>query len=218
MFVLNDKGEHVLKKTSEIENTDEFSNRKKAESNKTDNKSMPDLWSHDSNDEMKFQENSSESSDLVSSIMKDSELWNDISDNKTDSQLPDTLVSKQFHQNELTNEFPSKIWNQSQESESCQNLVNGNHSNSDIFSMIMSPLGNEVSSPSAEMKDLRLSSPVDNQKVQQEAIDNFIPISNPNAVRIDTQSNFNNSNINLSTLQSINEDSLKELLNSISDK
>lgn len=136
VFVLNDKGEHVLKRKSEIcETRDESAGSK--------DKSMPDLWDDNLSSNNLFNEN-----------------WNQ----------PASDVHKS---------------------------VNDNNSNSDhdLFSMI-----NEISSPSAEMKDLRLSSPV--SEVQSEA----------------TNGSFDNSCISLSALQNINEDSLKELLNSISEK
>lgn len=217
VFVLNDKGEHVLKKKSEIENSVEFNEKNEGDSNK--NESMTNTSDQNSMNELKCKENSSDSNDLLSTIMKDSTAWNQMSD-KNNSQLSEAIISKQFSEKELRNEFSNSIWERSRNNDlSCQKLFNENHSTNehDIFSMIMSPMGNEVSSPSAEMKDLRLSSPVNNQ----EGVNNFFPKSNTNAVQMNlnnSQNDFNDGSISFSALQNINEDSLKELLNSISDK
>ncbi|XP_015433369.1 PREDICTED: zinc finger protein 354B-like [Dufourea novaeangliae] len=87
----------------------------------------------------------------------------------------------------------------------------------DFFSMIISPLENGISSPTAEMEHLRLSSPA--QKDVLKPYNNFgnttheIDINNTNI-----EQSFNSEENVTNTLQTINEESLKQLLYGINEK
>lgn len=79
-----------------------------------------------------------------------------------------------------------------------------------FFSMTMSPLDNDLSSPSTQMEHLRLSSPVD-----QELADNLLPnLSGLDIVSPDSNGSYQSN----SSLRTINEESLRELLYGISGK
>ncbi|XP_001603990.3 oocyte zinc finger protein XlCOF8.4 [Nasonia vitripennis] len=230
VLVLNENGHHVLKRKRDVENennqetsTDKIDLNK--ENSNESNDFLGNIWNQETNDDMDYREGNAKADEIVSSVLKDTNLWNECPSTNNDSPLPDNSVSKQFIEKELTNEFASELWNQTPTNETSYEKTNGNdqsNSTADFFSMVMSPLENELSSPSAEMKHLRLSSPVNNQENTSEAVDCFPPMnSNINPVQVDHNSiedNFSETNGNLSTLQTINEDSLKELLNSIVDK
>ncbi|XP_029660980.1 zinc finger protein 568-like [Formica exsecta] len=86
-------------------------------------------------------------------------------------------------------------------------------STNDFFSMVMSPLENSISSPTFEMEHLRVSSP----KRKEDSIDsytNFPQVSDNvqmNTIDSDREQTFNRDKVT-DTLQTINEESLKELL------
>ncbi|XP_050460745.1 zinc finger protein 846-like [Cataglyphis hispanica] len=86
-------------------------------------------------------------------------------------------------------------------------------STNDFFSMVMSPLENSIPSPTFEMEHLRVSSP----KRKENSIDsytNFSQVSDNvqmNAVDSGRGQSFNRNKVT-DTLQTINEESLKELL------
>ncbi|XP_072747099.1 uncharacterized protein [Anoplolepis gracilipes] len=84
----------------------------------------------------------------------------------------------------------------------------------DFFSMVMSPLENSISSPTFEMEHLRVSSP----KHKEDSINNytnFPKVSESvqmNTVDSGIEQSFNRDKNVTDTLQTINEESLKELL------
>ncbi|XP_053984551.1 zinc finger protein ZFP2 [Hylaeus volcanicus] len=90
----------------------------------------------------------------------------------------------------------------------------------DFFSMMISPLENGVSSPTNEMEHLRVSSPTQKQDIMK-------PYSNFRNMTHDMEINVANTNVEQSfssednatnTLQTINEESLKQLLYGINEK
>ncbi|XP_076165480.1 uncharacterized protein LOC143145719 isoform X1 [Ptiloglossa arizonensis] len=90
----------------------------------------------------------------------------------------------------------------------------------DFFSLIISPLENGLSSPTAEMKHLRVSSPTQKKDVlkpysnfKSTTHDMEIGITNTNM-----EQSFSSENTVTNTLQTINEESLKQLLYGISEK
>lgn len=230
VLVLNANGHHVIKRKRDVEHeNNEETNTSNIEQNKENSNGSNDflrnIWNQETSNDMDYRDSNAKADEIVSSVLKDTNLWNESPTASIDSPLPGNSASKQFIEKELTNEFASELWNPTPTNDTSYDKTNGNdqsNNQADFFSMVMSPLENELSSPSAEMKHLRLSSPVNNQENTSEAIDCFPPTnSNINPVQVDNNSveeNFSESNGNLSTLQTINEDSLKELLNSIADK
>ena len=90
----------------------------------------------------------------------------------------------------------------------------------DFFSLIMSPMENGLSSPTAEMEHLRVSSPT-------EKGDTLKPYSNFQSTTRNMEMNITNTSIDgnfsseenvANTLQTINEESLKELLYGMDEK
>lgn len=87
-------------------------------------------------------------------------------------------------------------------------------STNNFFSMVMSPLENNILSPTFEMEHLRVSSP----KHKEDSIDsytNFSQVSDNvqmNIVESGIEESFNRDKDVTDTLQTINEESLKELL------
>jgi len=86
-------------------------------------------------------------------------------------------------------------------------------STNDFFSMVMSPLETSISSPTFEMEHLRVSSP----KHKEDLIDsytNFPQVSDNVQINLEPgiQQNFNHNKDVTDSLQTINEESLKELL------
>lgn len=224
VFVLNDDGQHVIKRASEVEEANERNLSECAidedEEDTNDSEDfMQSLWSQETDDEMVYKETNPKINKIVSNATQSTNLWKEIANNKDDSQLSDDSISKQFVEREVNNEFTSSLWNETSD----RKTSNENQKNEvrDFFSMVLSPLGNGMPSPSTEMEHLRLSSPVNNNENSSEATDCFPLINNNvNAVEVDDNNageTFTD-NANLSTLQTINEDSLKELLNSITDK
>lgn len=121
---------------------------------------------------------------------------------KTD--IPDNSIFKEPH------EASKKLYSKSEKP--LQEDTN------DFFSMIISPLENGLSSPTVEMEHLRLSSPAqkeDSLKVYSSfgGTTHKININNTNI-----EQNFNSEDNVANTLQTINEESLKQLLYGINEK
>ncbi|XP_076638553.1 uncharacterized protein LOC143350348 [Colletes latitarsis] len=91
----------------------------------------------------------------------------------------------------------------------------------DFFSMIISPLETGLSSPTAEMEHLRVSSPTQRRDVLK-PYNNFRSITHDMEINIantNMEQSFNNDdNTHPNTLQTINEESLKQLLYGINEK
>lgn len=223
VFVLNDEGQHVLKRASEVEGESERNINKSLieedEEDTTDSVDfMESLWKHETDDEMPCTETDSSTKKIVSDTTKNPNLWNEISNNEDDSHHSGNSISKHLIEREINDEFTSSLWNE----KSTEKASDENKKNSvrDFFSMVLSPLENEIPSPSTEMQHLSLSSPVNNHENSSEANDCFPLINNNvNAVQVDDNivEESCRDNTNISTLQTINEDSLKELLNSITE-
>lgn len=87
-------------------------------------------------------------------------------------------------------------------------------STDDFFSMVMSPLENRISSPTFKMEQLRVSSP----KHKEDSIDSFTSFPQisdnvqMNTIDSGIEQSFNHNKDVTNTLQTINEESLKELL------
>ncbi|XP_025268780.1 zinc finger protein 35 isoform X2 [Camponotus floridanus] len=87
-------------------------------------------------------------------------------------------------------------------------------STNDFFSMVMSPMENRISSPTFKMGQLRVSSP----KHKDDSIDSYTTFPQVsdnvqiNAVDSGIEQSFNHNKDDTDTLQTINEESLKELL------
>lgn len=114
-----------------------------------------------------------------------------------------------------TNNPNSKL---EESAESMENVQSNNEkvnikNTNDFFSMVMSPLENSISSPTFEMEHLRVSSP----KQKENSIDsypNFPEVSDNvqiNMVEPDMEQSFSCKDV-ADSLQTINEESLKELL------
>ncbi|CAK9822922.1 Zinc finger protein 567 [Anthophora retusa] len=90
----------------------------------------------------------------------------------------------------------------------------------DFFSMVMSPFENGLSSPTAEMQHLRVSSPTQKEEILK-SYDTYRNGSHDiemNVIHTNVEQNFSNADNNANNLQTINEESLKQLLYSINDK
>ncbi|KOC59695.1 Zinc finger protein 567 [Habropoda laboriosa] len=90
----------------------------------------------------------------------------------------------------------------------------------DFFSMVMSPFENGLSSPTVEMQHLRVSSPTQKEDILK-SYDTFRNGSHDiemNVIHTNIEQNFNSVDNNTNNLQTINEESLKQLLYSINDK
>lgn len=224
VLVMNDEGQHVLKRQSEIENNQ---NRNTNISDSTSVESsescdfIKNIWNEQISNEMEYKETNSKINETISTALESSELWNSASKNQN-SLLSSDGISKQF--SPVNSEFSNDLWDSAMTNQATyQKVPNKSQSDNatDFFSLVASPLENGISSPSSEMEHLRLSSPVNNHENSTEAIDGFVPMNgNNNVVQVTNVANepFNENNDNFSTLQNINEDSLKELLYSIVDK
>ena len=87
----------------------------------------------------------------------------------------------------------------------------------DFFSLVMSPLESDLSSPSTEMQHLRLSSPTNEETIRQnESIESSETVSNNVSLQRDCNNAigqiFNDNSSTNSPLQTINEESFKQLL------
>ncbi|XP_029042163.2 zinc finger protein 184 isoform X2 [Osmia bicornis bicornis] len=89
-----------------------------------------------------------------------------------------------------------------------------------FFSMVMPPLENGLSSPTTEMEHLRVSSPIQKQDIFK-SYDNFRCTTHEiemNLINTNLEQNFGNTGNDTNNLQTINEESLKQLLYSINEK
>ncbi|XP_017891761.1 zinc finger protein 12-like [Ceratina calcarata] len=101
--------------------------------------------------------------------------------------------------------------------ETSKTINSGNEENADFFSMVISPLENGLSSPTAEMEHLRVSSPT--QKDIMRPYDTFrSTVHNMDIINTNMEQTFAGVNNNTNNLQTINEESLKQLLYSINEK
>lgn len=178
--------------------------------------------------------------DITFGIVKDNNnLWNETTNVNSNAQILEDSISKHFacNKNIINDEFANDLWNNDATTNNEVNFTKSpivkNQTSNDFFSVILS---NGISSPSSEMEHLRLSSPENNQeitksnhvnvnehfsKIQSNEINNVTSnheLNNRNNDGNFDENNSNGSSNNLSSLQSINEDSLKELLNCIVDK
>lgn len=88
----------------------------------------------------------------------------------------------------------------------------------DFFSMVMSPLEN--GSPTAEMEHLRVSSPIQKGDISK-SFDTFKNTTHDmemNIFNTDMEQSYSDADNNANNLQTINEESLKQLLYSIDEK
>ncbi|KAJ8680590.1 hypothetical protein QAD02_016377 [Eretmocerus hayati] len=217
VLVLDDEGNHVLKRQIDIENSSKEDGSSSANCTNIEPRTKNDdlietVWNqlgddnsdHDTNDLNPYRH-----------LGKNTDLWNQSSINKEDSQNSEDSISKHFNIRELNDEFCNSLWSQPLSNQSPSKHQSDNVN--DLFSMIMSP---GESSPSSEMRHLSLSSPVNNLN-NSENIDVLSPFNNNlNPVQVDCNNVGEISveeNVNLSTLRTINEDSLKDLLYSIGD-
>lgn len=90
----------------------------------------------------------------------------------------------------------------------------------DFFSMIILPLENGLSSPTVEMEHLRVSSPIQKEIISKpyDTFRNATYDMEMNIFNTDIEQNFSGVNNNANNLQTINEESLKQLLYSINEK
>ncbi|XP_006564285.2 zinc finger protein 484 [Apis mellifera] len=90
----------------------------------------------------------------------------------------------------------------------------------DFFSMIILPVENGLSSPTVEMEHLRVSSPIQKEIISKpyETFRNAAYDMEMNIFNTDIEQNFSGLNNNTNNLQTINEESLKQLLYSINEK
>lgn len=87
----------------------------------------------------------------------------------------------------------------------------------DFFSMVISPLENGLSSPTTQMEHLRVSSPTEKDVLRP--YDTFrSTIHNMDIINTSIEQSFVGVNNNTNNLQTINEESLKQLLYSINEK
>ncbi|XP_011502902.1 PREDICTED: myoneurin [Ceratosolen solmsi marchali] len=230
VLVLNDDGQHILKRKLDVDNTNEQNilniniNEQNKENSNESNEFIRNLWNDERFNKMEYK-NNSKVAEIISNNDNNSNLWDKTSKNKINPPIFDNKISKEFNIKE-TNDFTKRLWNQTSTNEVAFEKKTSeidSNTRSNFFSMVVSPIENEMSSPSTEMKHLRLSSPVNNhQENSCQTTDCFSSITNhTNAIRTsrnNAEENFNQNNVDMSTLQTINEDSLKELLNSITDK
>ncbi|XP_014212716.1 uncharacterized protein LOC106642451 [Copidosoma floridanum] len=200
----------------------------KSDSNDT-NDFIQRIWSQDSTAVMEYKNSEPKSVEVINieKDKKEKSVWKETTDCRNNASILEDSISKHFAVKEVNNEFTNNLWNDSSANEvNYEKLPNNDQLNNtnDFFSMVMSPLENGVSSPSTEMEHLRLSSPVNSQEnATSDVTDCFSTLENssPSAVQVDCndiQRNFSDNNSNLSTLQTINDDSLKELLYGIDNK
>ncbi|XP_012145178.2 uncharacterized protein LOC100878750 [Megachile rotundata] len=89
-----------------------------------------------------------------------------------------------------------------------------------FFSMVMSPLENGLSSPTTEMEHLRVSSPTQKQDMFK-SYDNYRCTTHEiemNLINPNMEQNFTNTENDTNNLQTINEESLKQLLYGINEQ
>ncbi|XP_043485432.1 zinc finger protein 613-like [Polistes fuscatus] len=103
-------------------------------------------------------------------------------------------------------------------------LLSNNRNNvqepTDFFSLVMSPLENDLSSPTSGMEHLRLSSPI-SKDVSQSLFSNFRHLSetiNENIIQAGVEETYTTDNNIRCSFETINEESLKQLLYSIGKK
>lgn len=144
----------------------------------------------------------------VSSERKEQSIeFRDASNNSDDSK------SKTWDINDLNNARLKESAESIERVQSDDEKINAKSTN-DFFSMVMSPLETSMSSPTFEMEHLRVSSP----KHKEDPIDsytNFPQVSDNvqmNLVEPGIRQNFSHNKDVTDSLQTINEESLKELL------
>lgn len=122
------------------------------------------------------------------------------------SNIPDNSIFKEPH------ETPKKIYS--------KNDKRLPEDTNDFFSMIISPLENGVSSPTTEMEHLRVSSPTQKQDIMKPYINfrNMTHDMEMNVANSSIEQNFSSEDNATNTLQTINEESLKQLLYGINEK
>ncbi|XP_058803381.1 zinc finger protein 184-like isoform X2 [Phymastichus coffea] len=210
ILVLGNDGQHVLKKKTEVGNesnqtstSEQTAKQTNQQANGESHAVMSNMWSEEQPHRMEFKEDSCSKSEDAT---ENANLWGE------------SFNTKNVNQHENSNELWSQI---AKRNASAEKPFDKNDSSNtrDFLSMI---LDNEMTTPSAEMEHLRLSSPVNSsENNSSETKDCFPPMnSSASAVQVDHHHRADEtfSSSNLSTLQTINEDSLKELLNSIADK
>ncbi|XP_012275475.1 zinc finger protein 267 [Orussus abietinus] len=117
---------------------------------------------------------------------------------------------------DVTNEIPMKKHEFPIKEHALYEKVKVNDTN-DFFTMVMSPLENELPSPSTEMEHLRLSSPVDREE-QLGRSDNYNNSSNNYQNYVDNIQEHFQGRSRIDSLQTINEESLNQLLYGIHKK
>ncbi|CAL7950022.1 unnamed protein product [Xylocopa violacea] len=90
----------------------------------------------------------------------------------------------------------------------------------DFFSMVMSPLENGLSSPTVEMEHLRVSSPIQKTDILKsyDTFKNTAHNIEMNIINTNIEQSFDSADNNVNNLQTINEESFKQLLYSINEK
>jgi len=143
----------------------------------------------------------------ISSEKKEQDIeFKDSSNTNKDSK------SKTWDTNDLNNARLEKSTELIEKVQSDNENINAKSTN-DFFSMVMSPLETSISSPTFEMEHLRVSSP----KHKEDLIDsyaNFPQVSDNVQINLEPgmEQNFNHNKDVTDSLQTINEESLKELL------
>ncbi|XP_047369395.1 zinc finger protein 300-like isoform X1 [Vespa velutina] len=145
-------------------------------------------------------------------------------ENEQEANFAKTKDTNKNSNEDIWNSDNSKNLNSKNSTNHSDKLLSDNRNNiqdtTDFFSLVMSPLENNLSSPTSEMEHLRLSSPV-SKNISQPLFSNFRHPSeniNENIIHTDVEETYNAVDSIRCSFETINEESLKQLLYSIDKK
>ena len=118
VFILNDEGQHVLKKKSEVEklctqNANETNMLQNSE-NISNHEFMQNVWNQETSNGA-YKDICPKTDEIVANIMKDTNLWN-IAD-KNNSQTSNDSILKHFNVKEINIEFSNGLWHETSPTE-----------------------------------------------------------------------------------------------------
>ncbi|XP_043685015.1 zinc finger protein 271-like isoform X4 [Vespula pensylvanica] len=145
-------------------------------------------------------------------------------ENEEEANFAKTKETNKNSNEDGWNSDNSKNLNSKSSTNHSDKLLSDNRNNvqdtTDFFSLVMSPLENDLSSPTSGMEHLRLSSPI-SKNISQPLFSNFRHPSeniNENIIHTDVEETYTTDDNIRCSFETINEESLKQLLYSIDKK
>ncbi|KAL2720491.1 zinc finger protein 271-like isoform X4 [Vespula squamosa] len=145
-------------------------------------------------------------------------------ENEQEANFTKTKETNKNSSEDEWNSDSSKNFNSKSSTNHSDKLLSDNRNDvqdtTDFFSLVMSPLENDLSSPTSGMEHLRLSSPI-SKNISQPLFSNFRHPSeniNENIIHTDVEETYTTDDNIRCSFETINEESLKQLLYSIDKK